>query len=135
MVTYKAFTRKYLGNNAIRQDTAFVAMVGFAVLGILSALTLYGVKLYGFEVPLRLTGLILVVSSLISYIEVGFKRFTAWSKLKRIGLMQKISLVASTLTLVAGIFMLFNYIPPIISNNAPDLLFVNSIFIFIEAIR
>lgn len=118
--------------NPIKSRTAKIVMFAFAILILLSALTLIGTDLKGFEVPLRLIGVILLFAVMINFIEIGLKRLTPLSDLKRLSVQQIVSLIVGVVVLITAILFLFNISPPFIRGFAPGLLFVEGLIVLLE---
>jgi len=119
-------------SNPIKSRTAKISMWAFAILVLLSALTLLGLQLFGFEVPLRIIGIILIFAVIINITEIGLKRITTMSSLKRIGTQQKASLIIALIVFIVAVLFLFNLRIPVISSFASGLLFLEFIVIILE---
>ena len=119
----------------IHNRTAFWSMIGFAVLVFLSAFTLAGIQLAGFEIPLRLIGLILMISLVINVTEIIGKSFTGLSELKGLSSQQKMTLLINALVLVVAVLLLFNISIGFLAGFGTGLLFLQSGTILLEAYR
>ena len=118
--------------NPIRNRTARIIMFTFVVLLVLSAFTLIGTQLAGFEVPIKVIGIILLGAVAVNISEIGLKRLTPLSDLKKLAPQQYVSLVVGFLVSITAIFFLFGISPTFIVGFAPGLLFVEAGVIFIE---
>ena len=118
--------------NPIKSKTAKIVMFAFAILIFLSALTLMGIDLKGFEVPLRLVGVILLFAVFINFVEIGIKRLTPLSDLKQLSALQIASLIIGVVVLATAILFLFNISPPFIRSFAPGLLFLEGLVVLLE---
>jgi uncharacterized membrane protein YidH (DUF202 family) len=79
-------------------------------------------------------GTILIVSSIIMFIELGFKRFSDWSRLKKFENQQLISFIIAVLVLVSGILNFFGLGYLIDFFNAGSIV-TSGAFIILEALR
>lgn len=122
-------------SHPIHNKTAFYSMIGFAILVFLSALTLAGIQLAGFEVPLRLIGLILMFTLVINASEVIGKRFTGISELKTLTSQQKMTLIINAVVFVVAVLLLFNISLGFLGGFATGLLFLQGGTILLEAFR
>lgn len=78
-------------------------------------------------------GIVLIVSSVISYIELGLKRWTDWSKLMKFQNQQLLSFTIATLVLISGIMNIFGFNVLGFWNSGS--VFMSGAIIILEAIR
>lgn len=123
---------KFFSKSPIKDRTSVICMIAFSILIFLSALTLMKIQLSGFEVPLKLIGVILLFAVLINILEIGLKRLTNISTLKRLEPQQVVSLIIASFVLISALFFLFGKVPVFISNFASGLLFLEGGVVLLE---
>ena len=78
-------------------------------------------------------GVVLIISSIISFVELGLKRWTDWSKLKAFSNQQLLSFAIACIVLVSGLLNLFGMNMIGFWNSGS--VFMSGAIIVLEAIR
>lgn len=114
----------------IKNQTAFIVLMAFGILLVGIGVFLSGVDIAKFLVPY-----VGIIAVLVGISEIGVKRFTNISNLKKLGSMQIASLIVYTFVFISSILLLFNIEIPIISNFLSGSIIIIGFFIIIETIR
>jgi len=117
-------------NYPIKNRTAFITMIAFGAL-----LVGIGIFLTGYDIAGILIPYVGIVAVIIGISEIGLKRLTKISSLKKLNNMQIVSLVIYAFVFITSILKLFDITIPVISNFLAGSIIVIGIFIIIEAIR
>jgi len=113
----------------IKKLTAIVAML---VLGTLAII--YGVRGFLVDLTPSIQGIIGIAIAAILVFEVGIKTVTNFSKLKKIGNQQIISLTIALIVLLTGVGLLFGFQIPILSVVANGSFLTGGVFVILEAV-
>lgn len=80
-----------------------------------------------------IVGVVLIMSAVIGYVELGLKRWTDWSKLKQFENQQLLSFAITSIVLVSGLLNLFNL--NILGFWNSGSIFFSGAIIILEALR
>lgn len=123
-------------NSPIDPLTAKITMITFGILLIVVGFFVNDIVII-FEaqsITHLVVGTILILSSVIMFIELGFKRYTDWSKLKKFENQQLISFFIAVLVLLSGVLNFFQLGYLIDFFNAGSIV-TSGAFIILEALR
>ena len=123
-------------NHPIDPVTARITMVSFGILLIFVGFFINQLIII-FEsqaITHLVIGIILILSSIIMFIELGFKRFSDWSKLKKFENQQLITLLVAIIVLISGLLNFFQLGHLIDFFNAGTIV-TSGAFILLEALR
>lgn len=112
-------------------------MLGFGILAIIIGLIFQGVELFGFGASETLMGIVILIVSILGFVEIGLKKLLPpkFSRLKKLGTQQIVSLIITSLVLLTGISLLAGFSLGFFSSFAGGTLLFQGLIIIIEAFR
>ena len=113
----------------IRKNTAIISMIILGLLGVI-----YAVRGFLVDLTPSVWGFVGVGIGLVLLLEVGMKKFTKLSRLKKLQPAQQISMVIAFIVLITGIGLLFGLEIPVLADIANGSFLTGGIFVILEAL-